>query len=660
MTLPAGTYEGVAGSDSFQIRLDLAPPQPNALPRLSGDVFLGPAEPARYILSFYSRRAQITFHDNGLVEANLRVYQRWPQEAFFEGNFQVYQRAPDVFPAGLFLYTPQGSLARSFEMTLHRSSQFFRAFDCLVDFQDETAEPALLASLHQTIDARLADMRIACRTTLAPAPFRDGTLTSWNENALYEWMYASFPTQQPSGMAWRVSLLLVNRFRDPNTAGIMFDNADWDSDHRQGAAVFWAPRVGASFPPLKEGYCRTVIHELGHAFNLMHSFEPAKPGGPRYDSLSFMNYPHKYSGGGEASYWNQFAWQFDEDERNHICHNFLDEVVMGGAQFGWAPYERVAPLAAEGRPLAGLCLELRVRRYGEGAPQTPTFQWTEPIILEAKLARDKTRTAEVADTLEPAFGETIYLIEQPGGKVNRFQPLWNRCHEGRAEVLGPGRPALFEEVDLTFGTRGFYFQEPGRYRVQALRWLPQGLLRSAPLTLHVAYPSRQLERRAVGLLDARMGVYAATRGIPSLEDFAQGRLEALNALPARTRHPWTDFYRRCQALLLTKGVKRIVGDQVQCWRPSERDPIPFLAQMVGLKRDGTRSSRKPARLTNLAFSQLSGDLARLLLEDNKIAVATRVLQHAVDFLALKGLPAAMRRNYVGKHDPERRAQTKIR
>src|SRR5690606_22784138 len=81
------------------------------------------------------------------------------------------------------------------------------------------------------------------------------------------------------------------------------------------------------------------VHELGHCFNLFHSFHktymnPPQPNRP--DSLSWMNYPYNYTGGsgGEAAFWSAFPFQFDALELAHLRHGFRNNVIMGGANFG--------------------------------------------------------------------------------------------------------------------------------------------------------------------------------------------------------------------------------------------------------------------------------------------------------------------------------------
>src|SRR5690606_24986403 len=110
---------------------------------------------------------------------------------------------------------------------------------------------------------------------------------------------------------------------------------DLQGAQRQGCAVFHASLAGSSATRLRD-QLYTCVHELGHCFNLYHSFHkqymnPPQPN--RLDSLSWMNYPWKFPGGA-AAYWSSFPFQFDDQELVHMRHAFRNDIVMGGNPFG--------------------------------------------------------------------------------------------------------------------------------------------------------------------------------------------------------------------------------------------------------------------------------------------------------------------------------------
>ena len=112
---------------------------------------------------------------------------------------------------------------------------------------------------------------------------------------------------------------------------------------RQGAAVFWTEFLDffATLPAWDRDrrFLRTVVHELGHALNLAHSWLVN-----RADSTSFMQYPQNYPHGNslgerDTNYWRDFDYAFDPEEIFHFLHGFYNEVVPGGKQefMVWTP-----------------------------------------------------------------------------------------------------------------------------------------------------------------------------------------------------------------------------------------------------------------------------------------------------------------------------------
>src|SRR5690606_27938231 len=88
---------------------------------------------------------------------------------------------------------------------------------------------------------------------------------------------------------WAVWLLAARKATSSSLLGIMFDYTG-NAPHRQGCAVFQdSLRNYFSGSDYNRNLLYTYVHELGHAFNLLHSWDKSRP-----DSLSWMNYPWSY------------------------------------------------------------------------------------------------------------------------------------------------------------------------------------------------------------------------------------------------------------------------------------------------------------------------------------------------------------------------------
>jgi hypothetical protein len=101
----------------------------------------------------------------------------------------------------------------------------------------------------------------------------------------------------------------------PSLGSIMFDGIG--PNHRQGTAVFHNsfiadPPDGDLNPAAWVQRMRfwTVCHEMGHSFNLAHSWQKAYgtpwiPLPNEAEARSFMNYPHNVLGG-ESAFFADF------------------------------------------------------------------------------------------------------------------------------------------------------------------------------------------------------------------------------------------------------------------------------------------------------------------------------------------------------------------
>lgn len=106
--------------------------------------------------------------------------------------------------------------------------------------------------------------------------------------------------------------LLLARLHDRGRGllGIMFDQ---HGAQRQGCAVFHQAFAGTGAAQQRD-QLYTCVHELGHCFNLFHSFHKSfmtSPQANRPAALSWMNYPQNFPGAAAAS-WSAFPFQLDE------------------------------------------------------------------------------------------------------------------------------------------------------------------------------------------------------------------------------------------------------------------------------------------------------------------------------------------------------------
>lgn len=398
-----------------------------------------------------------------------------------------------------------------------------------------------------TIDSSLEDAGFAVGRTGVESAIPPAPEGGWRDSQLHTLMqdYAQASLDKP---AWELHLLLLSHAAEKGLMGVMFDSTD--VLQRQGAAVF-ANAVREAFaddqPDRK--LIQTSVHELGHALNLAHRFERVVG---RADSTSFMNYDWRYRGSDHADeFWQRFAFTFDPDELSFLRHAPRTAIIPGGAAFhsvrywneGTGGYSAYVPEI----PIDEVELELRPPTKGR------LFKFAQPVFLEVRLTN---RTNEPLDLspalLDPKAGALEILIRKTGGVSTRsladaepFSPIMQRCVQpppAAADQVAP-QQSISNNVNLTYGSSGFAFAEPGAYEVTALISIPyeegkrELVVRSKPLPIRVAAPLQiEEEQDAMDLFRDDVGVYLALGGNRTLEKAH----EKLAAIAERRRHDQTD------------------------------------------------------------------------------------------------------------------------
>ena len=296
---------------------------------------------------------------------------------------------------------------------------------------------------------------------------------NWSVAELHDAMETHYGRYGSGWPAWRMWGLLAGQFDTTSVGGIMFDakaayGGAGEAPERQGFAVFrnhsWfnelvtAPSTQAQFDAMRQ-YLYTWVHEAGHAFNLLHSWDKSRP-----DSLSWMNYAWRYDNrNGADTFWARSMLQFDEEELIHIRHGDRAAVIMGGDE--WAsgghlesPFSLVH--ADDDGPL-----ELLLRTRGH-------YSALEPVSVELRLRNRLPMELPVDARLAPEHGNVLVEVRQPNGVVMVYSPVACMIGDPDLKVLAPegvtdGTDRYSELVFLAYGSNGPLFAQPGEYLVRA-------------------------------------------------------------------------------------------------------------------------------------------------------------------------------------------------
>jgi len=201
----------------------------------------------------------------------------------------------------------------------------------------------------------------------------------------------------------------------------------------------------------------TWVHEAGHAFNFLHSWNKGRP-----NALSWMNYPQNV-----ANFWDNFRMRFDNEELIHLRHGDRASVIMGGDP--WASGGHMEAQSGAMSQLEGEApIELLLRSKGY-------FEFMEPVVVEFRLRNLLDDLPLDLDTrLNPDHGGVIVYIRRPDGRIVEYAPILCKLGTPQILTLRPRKSAVqgedrySEDVFLSYGKYGFYFDEPGEYLVRAV------------------------------------------------------------------------------------------------------------------------------------------------------------------------------------------------
>jgi hypothetical protein len=225
----------------------------------------------------------------------------------------------------------------------------------------------------------------------------------------------------------------------------------------------------------------TACHEMGHAFNLAHSWqkEAGSPWIPLVndsEARSFMNYPFRVAGG-ETAFFADFAFRFIDPELLFMRHAPARFVQMGNAD--WFDDHAFQQAAVSAEP--NLRLELRVNRA------KPLFEFLEPVVLELKLTNTSSQPQLVDQDLLSAEEAMTVILKKKGKPARQWAPFARYCGKSGKTVLAPG-DSIYESLFVSAGLNGCDLAEPGVYTVQMALRLDGEDIVSNPLHLRVAPP----------------------------------------------------------------------------------------------------------------------------------------------------------------------------
>jgi len=674
----SGRYEGEmtapsAGRYVLDLRVDIDPRYANSpvMDKVSGDIFQlfrihkpfpAPGLPGRFLSWRVYRESWIV--DKPRVKWSKCQVEITGRVRYWKGGH------PDtdvriVIPWGAFksigpaevTFTEVGGSTSTYSCA--RKSRHFRDALLEVDVcQSVNAEPILPSYDTCAHNNRPSDL--PCRTLTVQEAYREAGVdlsinpthtviddsapefNTWSDAELHDAMEQHFSQYPGTWPKWHLWCLLAGRYDVSGVLGIMFDygtvyGGPGRAPERQGCAIFRAhPSLNdlVATPPANQAqaaamreFLKLYVHEIGHAFNFLHSWNKGRP-----DSLSWMNYDWRYDNrNGSGTFWANFRFRFDDEELVHLRHGDRSEVIPGGDPWSTGSHMEGPPGALA--DLVGEApVELLLRSKGY-------FRFMEPVVVELRVRNVADMPFELDTQLHPEFGGVILYIRRPDGRIVEYAPVLCKLATPEPKVLKPKDEAIEGEdrhsqnVLLSYGAFGYYFDEPGEYQVRAVYQGPGDIL--IPSNVHrlrIGRPfSPEEERIAQDYFSYETGMALYLNG--SSSPFLQKGMDVLANLADRYRKdPLGAHASLVLAQNLARPFFRIEGNVVRQARAAlPEEALAFTARAL------EQQERDASTFTNITYHELRRTRADLFVAMDEKAQAKKELSTLVRDLKKRGV-----------------------
>lgn len=241
---------------------------------------------------------------------------------------------------------------------------------------------------------------------------------SWSNAEMHETMIARRDSADLDS-EWRYHILIVKRI-DATERGIMYDSGSTDSNAvpREGVGIStnwqvpttgspnWGHAGGHRFADVKAAYFRTAIHELGHAFGLLHNTV----------DLGFMNTSDVIAGAGAGTFPDNIKWAFADNDLKRLRHYPDIFIRPGGIPFAEAS-ETVPAISPTDTQISPPGLELAVE------PLHSVIPLGAPVRVTVTLKNTGSTPVTTPADISLKSGFVSGTVKDSAGTVRTFTSL---------------------------------------------------------------------------------------------------------------------------------------------------------------------------------------------------------------------------------------------
>ncbi len=399
-------------------------------------------------------------------------------------------------------------------------------------------------------------------------PFGGEYTGSIYDSHLHSALYRMTGRQNPRVGIKKIGLVLADRYASlPGAFGIMFDQRFVPNSSsrylrvpREGCAVFLdaIKSKRRSEEQLRELEF-TVVHEIGHVFNLQHA-----------NVNSFMR-----QSAGNSHVFSTDAFKFTPEDRYRLSQCSASRHIMpGGSAFD--DLGDLASANALNKSRLSINLDLRID------VSSREFWRFEPIELDIRLlcSGSGKHPIKIPNVIDPGFPQFCIWIEEPDGERRRYRSERRFCGGETKIALKPGE-TWWRDLSFFGQAGGYTFMKPGVHIIQVtMESHILGRVESNRLAVNVLvarqddplYTSAKLcfETEAIGLLmHYRCFVNRLPPGIKKLRDYCDtftdhasagmGRYKLGRALVRRLQQDKKNIVGQFRRLAFTE-LKQAVSD----------------------------------------------------------------------------------------------------